>query len=259
MKTITLDSVAPSASITKWYRESLYAMIKDMRQDIIKDVVTPYRSGLAMDGITDWIGHVIDSLVTRWQRNLDNLASVVADDFAKRTQTNYDKRLQTLLKRKGFAVQFQNSRSVQEQAQIVIGENVSLIKSIGNQYLDNVRAAVWRSVKGGYDTQGLIEQLMHIDGVSERRAKNIAKDQIAKANQAFEDARAQELGITEAIWLHSSASKVPRPSHVRANGTKYEIDKGLYLDGEWTKPSILPNCKCRKKLLINIPESSIGT
>ena len=256
---IKLESIAPNASINKWYREQLYAMIKEMRLDIIQSVVRTYRNDLAMDGITDWLGSALDKLINKWQANLATLGDDIAKDFVGRSKTHYDKSLHNMLKKRGFIVNFRNSKYVEEQAQIAIGENVALIKSVGNQYLDNVHAAVWRSVKGGYDLESLVKQLMQIDGVTERRAKLIARDQCVKANQAFEDGRARELGITEAYWLHSHAGKTWRPSHAAANGTRYEIDKGLYLDGKWTKPGEAVNCRCRKHLIIEIPESIVDS
>ena len=259
MKEIKLESIAPPATIQAWYRKQIYAMISDIRANIKKDIVLRYESDIAMDGVIDWIGHIMDSIVSKWQKNLDTLSTDIATDFARRTQTNYDKRLQKILKKRGFAVNFRYSSQVAEQTQIVIGENVSLIKSIGNQYLDNVRAAVWRSVKGGYDTQGLIKQLMDIDGVTERRAKIIAKDQIAKANQAFERSRAEELGITHADWVHSSAGRTFRHDHVKANGTRYEIAKGCYISGEFIQPAEKINCRCRARLIIEIPESMVDS
>ena len=257
MAEVSLDSIAPNASIESSYRKAMYAMLDEMRADIINDVVRPYRSEIAMDGIMDWLGHVMDALVTKWQNNLNKLSEDIATDLVGRCKTNYDKRMMNLLRRKGFVVQFKNSLNVQEQAQIAIGENVSLIKSVGNQYLDNVRAAVWRSVKDGYNVESLVKQLRHIDGVSERRAKNIAKDQVAKANQAFEDARAEELGIVDAYWLHSSAVKEPRPEHVKANMQRYPIKKGIKFSNGWFKPSQDYGCKCRKKLIIEIPDSML--
>ncbi|WMC00520.1 head morphogenesis [Acinetobacter phage Ab65] len=253
---ITLESIAPNASLTKWYREQMQGMMDEMRSDLIRDVVKPMRSEIAMDGILDWMGHVIDGLVSRWQDRLDKLSTQVAQELVGKAKTNYDKRLLGILRKRGFTVNFRPTKYMEDQAQIALGENVALIKSIGNEYLDKVRSAVWRSVKNGYDVESLIKQLKEIDGVTDRRAKNIAKDQTAKLNQAFEDARAKELGITKAKWLHSSAVKVPRISHVKAHGTIYDIEKGCLIDGEYIKPSISKiGCKCRKYLIIDIPET----
>lgn len=254
---ITLNSIAPSATLTKWYREQMIDMMRDMRSDVIQDVVKPYRSEIAMDGVLDWMGHVIDSLVSKWQNSLDDLSEKIAYELVGKAKTHYDKRLLNQLKKRGFTVGFKHTQYVQDQAEIALQENVALIKSIGNQYLDKVRSAVWRSVKNGYDLEALVKQLREIDGVEDRRAKNIAKDQCAKLNQAFENARAQELGITEAIWVHSSAGKNYRHDHVKANGTRYEIAKGCYISGEWIQPAWKINCRCRAKLIIEIPDAMV--
>lgn len=252
---ITLNSVAPSASIEKWYREQMISIMRDMRSDLIQDVVKPYRAEIAMDGITDWLGHVVDSMVDKWQGNLDDLSSQIAKDLVGKSKTHYDKRLHNMLKKRGFTVGFKHTKFVEDQAAIAMGENVALIKSIGNQYLDKVRSAVWRSVKGGYDLESLVKQLKEIDGVEDRRAKNIAKDQVAKINQAFEAARAEELGITDAIWVHSSAGKTYRHDHVKANGTRYKIKEGCLISGEYIQPAEKINCRCRAKLVIEIPDT----
>ncbi|WVH13525.1 head morphogenesis [Acinetobacter phage vB_AbaM_fThrA] len=254
---ITLNSIAPDASLTKWYREQMQGMMDEMRSDLIQDVVKPMRSEIAMDGILDWMGHVIDGLVSRWQDRLDKLSTQVAQELVGKAKTNYDKRLLGILRKRGFTVNFRHTQYMEDQAQIALGENVALIKSIGNEYLDKVRSAVWRSVKNGYDVESLIKQLKEIDGVTDRRAKNIAKDQTAKLNQAFEKARAEELGITDAIWLHSSASKTPRHDHVKANGTRYKIKEGCLISGTLLQPAELPNCHCRAKLIIEIPDSMV--
>ena len=75
---VTLESIAPNASLTKWYREQMQSMMDEMRKDIINDVVKPYNSEIAMDGILDWMGHVIDGIVKKWQGTLDTLSQDVA-------------------------------------------------------------------------------------------------------------------------------------------------------------------------------------
>lgn len=249
---ITLPSIPPNSGVIAFYRRSMDDMMRDMRQDIKSQVISRYRSELAMDGIVDWIGHVVDGIVAKWTKNLDLISVDIANDVVGRTRKNYDKRIHALLKRRGMIVNLQMSRKVEEQAKIAIEENTALIKSIGTQYLDKVRSAVWRSVKNGYDLESLTKQLSHIDGVEGRRAKNIAKDQVAKYNQAVEDARAEELGITEAYWVHSSAVKEPRPEHVKANGQRYKISEGIHFSNGWFKPSEDFGCKCRKKLIIEL-------
>lgn len=254
MPEIILSSIAPNASVTKWYREQMQSMMDEMRAEIIRDIVKPYKAEIAMDGILDWIGHVMDSLIERWGDRLDRMSDEIAAELVKKSKTHYDKRLLNQLKKRGFTANFRPTRFMEDQAQIALQENVALIKSIGNEYLDKVRSAVWRSVKNGYDQQSLVSQLKQIDGVTDRRAKNIAKDQTAKLNQAFEDARADELGITKAKWMHSSAVKEPRREHKAVNGQVYNIKEGIQFSNGWFKPAEDFGCKCRKYLIIEIPD-----
>jgi uncharacterized protein with gpF-like domain len=58
------------------------------------------------------------------------------------------------------------------------------------------------------------------------------------------------LGITQAIWQHSHAGKKPRPSHVKADGKTFDIEKGMYLDGKWVQPAEEYNCRCTSRAII---------
>ena len=251
-KPIVLPLIPPSVRIQKEYERMMVDMIDEIRAEVIRDIVKPFKNDLAMDGITDWLSHVMDAVINRWSYNLDRIAPEMAKVFVGKSKSNYERRLLSILRRRGFTVGFNHSQYVEEQMQVALGENIGLIKSVGEQYLDRVRLSVWQSVKNGYDVEGLVKRLREIDGMSERRAKIIASDQVSKINQAIEEARATELGVTRAIWVHSSASKEPRPSHVKASGTEYELQKGLYLDGEWLKPAQAINCRCRPRLIIEL-------
>ncbi|ELZ1101181.1 TPA: phage head morphogenesis protein, partial [Escherichia coli] len=77
-----------------------------------------------------------------------------------------------------------------------------------------------------------------------RRAETIARDQNNKATAVIQSERQKKLGITKGIWRHSHAGKQPRPSHVKADGKEFDLDKGLYLDGEWVLPGEAINCRC---------------
>jgi SPP1 gp7 family putative phage head morphogenesis protein len=130
--------------------------------------------------------------------------------------------------------------------------NVSLIKSIPEEYLKQVEGAVMRSVQTGRDLGKLSKELQKKFGVSKRKAALISRDQNNKATSAFQRARQQELGITKAIWMHSHAGQEPRPSHVAMNGKEYDINKGMWDrdEQEWIFPGQLINCRCTSKSII---------
>lgn len=197
-----------------------------------------------MDGISEWVGHAMDLMVGRWSKKLLDMAKNIANDMAKKTLYSYDKNLKRSLKAHGFTVDLQLTPYMKEVLQVEIAENVALIRSIGNQYLEKVQTHVWDSVLSGMDAHQLSQNLQHDFGVATRRANNIARDQLSKAHSSIERARRLEIGIDEAIWRHSGAGKKPRQSHKKANGHRYSIEKGMCIDGEWIHPGTKINCRC---------------
>lgn len=77
--------------------------------------------------------------------------------------------------------------------------------------------------------------------------------------------RQLELGISEAIWLYSGAPcdidpKNPQGNqdacHKAANGKRFKISEGMFLDGKWTWPGHENGCRCASRSII--PELDEG-
>lgn len=252
-KPTTLPAIHPNLGIERWYKRELMKIINEIRAEVNVTIMENYKyqsSLVAMDGFSDWLGHAVDYLMDKWNNRLNSLSETISELFVTKSVHNYDKQLKRHLRKAGFTVKLQLTPFAEEALKASIGENVGLIKSIGVQYLGKVEQAVWASVKGGFDLGTLADELQHAHHITRNRAELIARDQGAKANSVIELARRKELGITKAVWLHSHAGERPRPSHLRADGQIFEIDKGLYLDGAWTMPSQLVNCRCTSKAII---------
>ncbi|WP_446471151.1 phage head morphogenesis protein [Xenorhabdus stockiae] len=249
-----MPEIKPSTAIENRYYNTLMDIIQTIRREVDTALVREFREKaqveLAQDGISDWIAHAVDYLLDRWNARLDTLSQDVAKEFVDKTVGNFDVRFATLLRQRGFTVRVQNNEHTLNALRAVMGENVGLIKSIGIEYLGKVQQHVWQSVTGGYDLASLTQNLQHDFDVTRNRAKLIARDQSAKAHAVIEQSRRKELGITKAIWTHSHAGKQPRPSHLTAHGQEFDINKGLYLDGEWVLPGQAINCRCGSKAIL---------
>lgn len=116
--------------------------------------------------------------------------------------------------------------------------------------LAQIETLVTQSVQTGRDLATLTDELKTRFNITDRRAKLIARDQNNKATQLITRQRQQDLGITQAVWKHSHAGKVPRASHVKADGQVYDLNKGLFLDNKWTYPSVEINCRCFSRPVI---------
>lgn len=260
-----LKPLFPNVGSEVAYRERLYKLIDEMHTSISYWMTAKYKANapvIAMDELplsafdestpASVLRIVINKLVRRWQKRFDNAASQLADYFAEDVEDRTEARMKRILKDGGISVPFRMSDAMKDISKATVNANVSLIKSIPQQYLRNVEGIVMRSVQTGRDLGQLSKDLQKQFGVTKRRAALIARDQNNKATSAFQRARQQELGITTAVWMHSHAGKVPRPSHVKMDGKSYDINKGMWDkdEGEWIFPGQLINCRCTSRSVV---------
>ena len=139
--------------------------------------------------------------------------------------------------------------------------NVDLIKTIPQRCLDDVREVVYDGFTKGRSTKDVASDIQHIYGVSKRRAKFIARDQIAKLNGQIQRAQQLDAGIDEYIWCTSGDERV-RDSHKALEGKKCSwLDPPENSDGRKCHPGEDYNCRCIgrpvfKKSTLNIPLGS---
>nr|DAP79016.1 MAG TPA: Minor capsid component [Caudoviricetes sp.] len=247
---VILSPIMPNLGVEAAYRKSLKKLLAEMRKDVQSLIDSHYPKGLAQDGFSDGLQAAIRRLFRYWFNRLETLAPEIAGAFLHRSMSHTDKAFLSALRSAGLTVRFTQTEATRRAFDVALSGNVGLIRSIGQQYLSRVEDSVWRSVNAGYTMSQLSKELRKDFGVSERRAAFIARDQTNKAKAVIEKARRQELGITEAIWLHSHAGKEPRPSHVAANGKRFDVSKGMYLDGKWVQPGEEINCRCSSRAVI---------
>lgn len=133
----------------------------------------------------------------------------------------------------------------------LITETVQWVQKLRDDTLTNYTANSLRAMALG---QSLDEVMTQFDGLVEKRknhAKMVARTQIANFNSILTKTRAQNLGITHAIWDSSEDGRV-RPSHADREGKEFDLSKGCYsrLDGKWMLPGVDYSCRCTYHLII---------
>lgn len=104
-------------------------------------------------------------------------------------------------------------------------ENLYLIKSIPNEIIMRYEGAFY-NVLASFDSSTLEKLAKTIGGISDRRAKLIARDQTAKAIEKFSIARAQDLGFDYYQWQTADDERVSKGygGHRQLNGRIYRYD-----------------------------------
>lgn len=258
----SVPQITANAGISAWYREQLQCMARNMAADLLRKLKRTYpkaRERLDLDVAMDddpivQLRKLLRQWGRKWQRRFDDMSAEIAESFAGRNSRYTDAQVRQRMRDAGFIVKFRPSERQVSAYRAVVAENVGLIKSIPAEFHKDVAGAVWRSVTKGGDMSTLSREIRRKYGVTARRAAFIARDQNAKAKAILEQQRRAEIGITEAVWVHSSAGKEPRPAHVRMDGKRFKIAEGMYDSTKGVQrkvqPGELPNCRCTSRAII---------
>jgi SPP1 gp7 family putative phage head morphogenesis protein len=251
---IRCAAVRPNLGVQEAYQRRLDALIAQMHRSVARAVAATYRRKtpiLAQDESSPVaLRETLERLAREWTDKFDEFANGGGRKFSRDAIGSADRAFAASLKKAGFTVDFKLSPAANEVMQATIAEQVNLIRSIPAQHLTQVQGAVMRSVTAGRDAASLAREVEAQYGVTKRRAALIARDQNNKATAAITRARQDEIGVTQAVWIHSAGGRQPRPEHVKANGKVYDVKKGMFLEGKWTWPGVEINCRCISRSII---------
>lgn len=231
----------------------LYAPVRETIQNMLLE-----GHGMASDAkaqrpsMGPLLRKALSKWATLWTRRIEKVSTSIARDFAVNNKNATSAAMKAKLAKAGFTVKFKATPASTNALEAVIAENVGLIRTIPQKFLGDVEVAVWQAVMSGSDLDTLSRDIKAKYGVAWRRAALIAMDQNAKAKAAMERARREEVGITQAIWMHSHAGVVPRPTHVAMNDKPYEVMRGMWDSAvqKYIWPGTEINCRCSDRAVV---------
>lgn len=253
-----LRPVRPPIAIQKAYHKKLKAFILEMDKSLFWWLRAAYRPvdkdiiQTAQDGAMGDLVKELRRLEREWLKKSNAFATETAEWFSGKIQGYTAISLQSEMKKRdlarmGFDLKFAY-HSVKERAifKSIVTQNVNLIKSIASEHLTRVTGVVLRGIESGHDLGRMTEALKKSFGVTERRAAMISRDQTNKATQNLTRQRLMDYGVTQGKWLHTSAGKTYRDSHLEMDGEIYDLEEGCYDPdyGDFIQPGELVNCHC---------------
>lgn len=160
---------------------------------------------------------------------INSIAALMAQGFLSRMNRNNEKSLQSNIRNTvGIDLQGQiRAEGLDAVLDVKIAENVALIKSIKNQYIEDIGGVLRENIMEGGRSTDLITQIKERGNVTKNRAKFIARDQTAKANADLTQLRSEALGAKTYIWSGSMDER-ERAEHKAMEG----------LMGRWDDPTV---------------------
>lgn len=130
--------------------------------------------------------------------------------------------------------------------------NAALITKLCNASAQKVQNAIAEGISKGYNLSRLTEKINGLENMDEARAARVALDQSCKLNQFIQVENSKALGVKEGIWVHVPGQYESRASHMKMNGKKFDLEKGMYDPDveDYIQPGELPYCRCCFKAIL---------
>ena len=246
------------------YAKELEALVARMAKGVKRDAERLFRSPVATESIAldaslgSQARIAMNGLTRRYTemfaRVANRLATTMVEQADRTSAASVAASLRELSGRSTLSSGQLAKGAVGEITKAAVAENVALIKSIPERYLLNVQGAVMRSITSGNGLQDLIPALLEQEGMTARRARNIALDQTRKTLSAVNAGRMKANGIRKFRWIHTGGGQKPRQDHMDMDGNIYDFDDLPVIDqrtGERGIPGQAPQCRCSMQPLLD--------
>ena len=234
MKKRSLKAVRPSDQIESEYRSYMQALVKEMANEVkvgLLPIIKKNKSNYIKDSWADDVTSFFDVFRAKWssflfrnkvrtdiKRPLSMVESNTTAQFLKNVNKAVGVDVSGMLKREGI-------EAVMTSA---LQENVTLVTSLPDEYLKRIESIVYSGMQQGRYPTAIAKDLQEATGISWRRAKLIARDQVAKINSAVDSERSQNLGIEFYKWSTSNDRRVsgdPSGKYPKSKIRCYQIAK----------------------------------
>lgn len=227
-------------------------LVERLRADTNNSLIPLLRS-LESEYVQDAYAATLSEVFERLRESYIDVgrnAKVVASSFVSETsRVNRERFYKSIENAIGINLQTVIQKEGLEDLLIAkTSENVSLIKSIPDEYFKKIESIVYNNTTRGSKAGGIIKEIMELEQSTIKRAKLIARDQTQKLNSAMNQKRQENLGIEEYIWITSKDERV-RETHKQNNGKRFRWDSPPPKTGH---PGEDIQCRCVAQPIINL-------
>lgn len=144
-------------------------------------------------------------------------------------------------------------------------DSLGLVPDLSKAQAKRVYSAAVECAARGGDLHHFVQAILDLrsNSITKARAGEIALFVNLRAHSLINRRRVQSLGVTDAIWRYSGAPCFTRlrphddfsvaqdEAHKAANGCRYKLAEGTFLNGATTFPGMEDGCKCFERPIVS--------
>ena len=208
------------------YTRALLAIVDDMHTETVKALMPIAEqaqrvgdSKMVADSLFSDFKSAFSKTANTVKAKVSGIAETLAKAVVSKQKTVSDSQLiDMLLKQTGIDFSgLMNDEDLGDAFDEAVESNIALIKSLSQRHLNRIEFAVMASLQAGTLNTSLADDLSKIEGITQNRARLIARDQLGKINSRLSQLRQQALGITHYTWSTSLDERV-RKRHANWEG-----------------------------------------
>jgi len=266
-----IKGISEPKAVERQYIKMLNQLAFELKKEVRENIL-PLLKTTSLDGkiATDGISEILQALNT-----LTNKFSNV-ESFAMGTSNTIIEKINELNKGKFYrnvnssiGVNLEdiiNEQGLNDIVQLQKSKNVSLIKSIPQEFIKDIEVIVQNGISEGLSTRAIengIKDINSVFGKLSNRIKLISKNEVSSINSSLAKARATSVGVRKGIWRNARDSRVrgnPSGKYANANqdhwsieGEIFDLDKGVKdpRSGDMIFPGSKINCRCITEFIID--------
>lgn len=259
----------PSKQAELYYRQQMQQLVKVMQGIVIEELKNDTLNDSLFSKGVERLAAQLDRITIRLESlNINAFAQMISEGFLSRLNRNNNRVMTNNIKRStGIDLAGQiDTGDIKQLLNVKIAENTALIKSIKNEYIEDIGKVVRDNLLAGERSTTLITEIKERGKVSENRAKLIARTETSKVNSQITQLRAEALGSKTYVWS-TVIDERTRGDHKVMDGKLCKFsDPTVYSDDDgqtWKKrksiggveinPGEIYNCRC-----VSMPVVSFG-
>lgn len=253
----TLKSIKPNMALEKDYTKRLLKLTTDINKSFAYWSLATANKNLNKN-ISKQLQINFNKLMKQWEPKVNEIAKSEAERLSKQSAKYVNMNL--VKQNQAFALK-RTPKDVSQALNAIYERNYNLIKTIPQDIKERFQSVFLNNVNT-FDREAIEKQIKVISGISDRRAKVIARDQTQKAVTQYHAAREQSLGFEYYVWRTSMDERTStgKGGHRQLEGRIYRYDEDTsIIDSYGTvgHPSQRVNCRCRRQAVILQPDQTI--